>query len=395
MQNEIVFIVDYPFTQRDYDRFGIHILQQHGFSVQIWDLGPIIKKGKYHSFSEKPCNTVPIKYPINKRHAVKWIRLLYSTTWVFFSFSYTLPVHWVYRGISVAGCKTMVLTCNVLPESSFGKEKRLMYSRLKSITPQKLVRYFINKLNLCGLYLMLLMQPVAPITVAFGGGLYSMNSYLRSYPITRKTKRVYIHQLDYDIYLSQRDISISENNTAVFLDSYEPFHPDYTYLGLSNPLKPDEYYQILKQFFSFIELTYNLNVVIAAHPRSQYENGPDYFNGRRCVRGDTLNLIKRSKFVLLHSSTAINFAVLHYKPCVFLVTPKMSNGLRRSVYTFAKQLDKVPVELSKGAKKSYDIDLSINLSKYYQYKDNYIKHPDSKDELFWKQVGQALGKMYE
>ena len=54
MNQCVIFIIDYPFTQRDYNRYGIELLQSHGWNIKIWNVGPIIKKKAYHLFEEKP-----------------------------------------------------------------------------------------------------------------------------------------------------------------------------------------------------------------------------------------------------------------------------------------------------------------------------------------------------
>jgi len=38
MIKRIIFLVEMKFNFRDYQRFGIEILQQNGFSVEVWDM---------------------------------------------------------------------------------------------------------------------------------------------------------------------------------------------------------------------------------------------------------------------------------------------------------------------------------------------------------------------
>ncbi len=44
---KIIFIVKALFCQRDYERFGIEFLSNHGFEVEVWDFTPFIRPNLY------------------------------------------------------------------------------------------------------------------------------------------------------------------------------------------------------------------------------------------------------------------------------------------------------------------------------------------------------------
>ena len=71
------------------------------------------------------------------------------------------------------------------------------------------------------------------------------------YPIGVNTKKIWLHLLDYDIYLKYREEGpdLTLGRYAVFLDEYIPFHPDYQSMGVEPPASADEYYPKLWYFF--------------------------------------------------------------------------------------------------------------------------------------------------
>ena len=100
-------------------------------------------------------------------------------------------------------------------------------------------------------------------------------------------------------------------DTAVFLDqeliSKGGSVEDYT-------ISLEEYNKLLNNFFDMLEKKTNLEVVIALHPR----NKENLFLKRKCYQNKTCELVRKSNIVIAHYSTAISFAVLFYKPILFL-----------------------------------------------------------------------------
>ena len=81
---------------------------------------------------------------------------------------------------------------------------------------------------------------------------------------------------DFDNYLEQKT-DIITSNTIVFLDEYLPYHPDFDLLKMEK-INANQYYKELNNFFSKIEAHTSSRVVIAAHPKANYNINP--FNNR-------------------------------------------------------------------------------------------------------------------
>lgn len=198
------------------------------------------------------------------------------------------------------------------------------------------------------------------------------------------------HALDYDLYLAARDRRV-ERRVAVFLDEFVPFHPDYGYMGVAPPDSADHYYSVLRTLFDQVERSRGVQVVIAAHPRSNYEERTDYFGGRLTERGRTVELVRDADLVLAHTSTAINFAVLFEKPVIFVTT----RGLRESyegpiIEETASLLGKRVYDLDEEPAVDWDRELAADRARYESFRHRYIKTRGSAEKPFWEIVADAL-----
>jgi len=147
---------------------------------------------------------------------------------------------------------------------------------------------------------------ITPAAILVAGGEDSIQP---NQPTDESTQIVWAHTLDYDLYLNEKNESRdSDANLGVFLDEYLPFHPDFAHSGIATPSAPENYYPRLREFFNLIEREHKVRIVIAAHPRSRYEQHPDYFGGRLIVREKTAELLHQAGFAIAHASTAINLA---------------------------------------------------------------------------------------
>jgi hypothetical protein len=131
-----------------------------------------------------------------------------------------------------------------------------------------------------------------------------------------------INLVDYDHYRSSRLAAerLIENSYAVFLDIFLPYQSDLKIVGMQ-AVDADSYYASLTRYFDRVEQLLDVEVVIAAHPKSNYSSAQ--FGGRRMLRGLTPELVRDAKVVLSHHSTSISYAILNRKPIVFIYTDEM------------------------------------------------------------------------
>ncbi|MDD5629897.1 MAG: hypothetical protein PHU21_12585, partial [Elusimicrobia bacterium] len=207
------------------------------------------------------------------------------------------------------------------------------------------------------------------------------------------TELVWCHAWDYDLYLELARLPAPAHHpkTAVFLDEYAPFHEDNVYCGRQSAFTAEQYYPVLLTFFEYIEKNFGYRIVVAAHPRSQYEKHPDFFKGREVVRGRTAELVKNADLVIARMSASINFAVIFRKPLLFFTSDALNNTpeARESVL-FSAYFKQTPVNISRP----YTLDgrhlTAFDAELYARYQQEFIKRRDSPEKPFWQIVADTI-----
>lgn len=177
-----------------------------------------------------------------------------------------------------------------------------------------------------------------------------------------------INYFDYDEYLRGKiEIeNIMEGSYCVFLDDNIVYDPDYKMLGLKT-VNGKSYYRELNSYFDHIEKSSNCKVVIAAHPKSNYENNE--FNGRKVIKLKSNQLVQSADFVLAHYSTSVSYAVLHMKPVVFIYTDEMKNKFYfGTIINLANSLGCTKINISSKNQVEKKHSLRVDEQKYNSYK---------------------------
>ncbi|MBC8393738.1 MAG: hypothetical protein H8E17_14370 [Deltaproteobacteria bacterium] len=221
------------------------------------------------------------------------------------------------------------------------------------------------------------------------GGEFS----LAQFPVDNKTEFIWSHYFDYDVYLEQLQKPVKTDKAmGVFLDNYLPFHPD----AINDPIiVQEEYYPLLCSFFDYIEHNYGVHIVIAAHPRSKYENHQNCFGGRPVIRGKTSQLVRQAGFVMLHSSASFAFAVLFRKPAIFVTTDRLRQGRAGQIIGtlidfMASTFGKSPINLNDTFEIDWGKELMIDEEAYRNYKNKYIKKENTEDLPLWQVFANHL-----
>jgi len=401
---KVIYFVFAPFCQRDYKRFGIEIMNNNGFLVEVWDFTPIIYPKAYQAV--KPVDSIDISkhnyYKIYSRKikAKQAIASLKKDTIIISMMAgYSFKTYFIYRELSKANvpycfiCSNAIPTYTKIKELSSGINKRRFlsfYNKLKSINLSKISEFIFKDISHYWF-------PIQFSKFIFAGGSQSILNY--NIPRSVDTKIVWCHTLDYDLYLDNVKVGfkkkLKNEKYVVFIDGYTPFHPDYFFRNVKPPTTPEIYYPILCNFFKYVEEKTGLKVIIAAHPRSKYEEPPDYFGSREVIRGKTRDLIRGCEFVLTHYSTSLNFAILYKKPVIFITT----NDLERSridenyIYSYSWEFKKTVYNIEQNYDIDWNKELIINERIYNNYKEKYIKKNGSKKEYFWQIAADEIKKV--
>jgi len=372
---KIIFLIESKFNQRDYNRFGIKIIKNRGYSVEIWDFTSMFRKEYHKSYTPPDYVDLDFLFPItckdefltkinNLDKGVIVLSILGNSEGNLFIYK-TLQKHSIHYGINLLG----------------SQPKLELLSSLQLATnihnPFKIIELVIKKFKRA-----IKGGKHVPGFILCGGkaDIDDAKSWVDN------TKIILVHALDYDLFLEEKKTTSNGINRdyAVFIDQHLYYHPDIYgknyrsgYMG-SNA---DWYYEKIKKFFLKVEKDLKLEIIIASHPRVNYKNN---FKGRKVIKGKTNQLIKHSKLVLAHYSIAVNFAVLYKKPVMFVTSTNRNFHKHYRMWTgrFAKELGNIPIDVNKNVS-AIQIPI-VNEEKYTLYKENYIKMEGTPEKNTWE-----------
>lgn len=228
---------------------------------------------------------------------------------------------------------------------------------------------------------------VAPFEIAFAAGAVSIAASGHALRV------VPINYFDYDCYVRAKAYAgqrLVNARYAVFLDANLPFHSDLGF-GSYPRVDAERYYRSLNRFFGELERNYGIAVVIAAHPRADYDAGR--FEGRPIHRSVTAELVRDCEFVLSHWSTAASYAVLNGKPLIFIYTDEMvakyADTLMRAQLYFAAWLGAPVCNIDQHDAMPLAVR-PANIERYERYKYDYLTSLEtegtSTEEIFWREI---------
>jgi hypothetical protein len=199
-----------------------------------------------------------------------------------------------------------------------------------------------------------------------------------------------VHSFDYDYVLNDKTPNDKLNNYTgiLFLDTYAPLHPDIIYSGRKGILTPGNYYSVINKALFSIQKELGYDVVIAAHPRSDYDNLDVKYFTFPIIKNQTYQLIKQSSIVVSHVSLSLHWAIAMYKPIILVTTDEFANSRSdpnaKLVYIIANALGKKVINLDHIPDNINWVSLlSVDKIKYNKYINNYIRDPNIPEKRVW------------
>ena len=114
---KIIYFV-HTFCKRDFKRFGIEVLNNNGFSVEVWDFAPVI----YNKVYKKIKVPDPIDYKksnyrlfIDKDEVIREICRLKLDTLVITMFDISFKTYFLYRELSKKNILYALFYANTIP----------------------------------------------------------------------------------------------------------------------------------------------------------------------------------------------------------------------------------------------------------------------------------------
>jgi len=379
----IVFLIDQPLDNRNFNRFGIQTLIDSGLDVKIFDLTPI---NVPQVWKLKGGDIVIIENYL-VIHSIYQLKQILNLDIKDYSFIDLLNITSLSTILSKNYiCKNALLEIVIFsgetPEPEINKNKKLRF-KLVNLFP-----YIKRKLKgkLKNIF-------KAKNTIYFVSGKKSMDRLLKkNIPIHNIFKG---HNFDFDLYLKSPDSNIIDNY-FLFLDEDAPFHTDYIYHHLEAPVTPAIYYKSLVNFFTLLEKKFNTKIKIALHPRSEYlRNDFDFFKGFEVIQYSTFDLIKNCRLVIAHASTSVQLAVLFYKPVCYITTEELKKSFVNTyIDLYANELGYKPININQiNLYSEFDLDFKIDKLKYDEYIYNYITMNRDSNLALWENISNKIKSM--
>lgn len=278
----------------------------------------------------------------------------------------------IFRLFSKYNCKMLFIAQGAIPifiKKTTSKIANHFFHplRLVNILTDRFIARFFRKFGL-----------VKPFHTIFAVGSAMMNDDQYA------EKMVPINLCDYDNFKAAetKNVRLMSEKYAVFLDINLAFHADLEICNMP-AVDSNVYFGALNKFFSLLEEQYDVKVVIAAHPTSNYNSST--FQGRSIYRLSTPELVKDAEFVITHHSTSLSYAVLNLKPLIFVYTQEMlalhEETILRHIYAQASYLNSEIYDIDKITSGEQIEIKSIDKNRYEKYKYEFLTSPESEHTL--------------
>jgi len=391
MFSSVVYIIAMPMTNRDYERFGANTMALSGLSPCFINVVPLIFPRLFNESTLNNRYDGEDQIIVNSKPELKSIIAAFSSDiFVVSLLPYNLNTYWIYLEISKSNIHYAYFSAISTPRAHFKKTSNFNF--FLKLRERNIYNGIINRV--VSSKSMIWFGFNAPNVILLGG-VFSQNNLPASL-VGKNTKLLFLHTLDYDLFLQHSICKNIESSKAVFIDAPSPrFSKDALIPGISTPLTEKKYYPSLCRFFDLLEIKYNVTVEIAAHPGAPHESkNPEYFGGRNVIVDSTCEMISKAKVVINRDSTAVNFCVLYNKPVIFITSSeaKTDKNLSGKIVSMANSLGKKPINID-NLDIAWENELLIDEDKYANYINNYIKKAGTDSVCFWESVANYIKQL--
>jgi len=391
----IIFFTIFPFNREYALKYGFDVLEKKGFNVIVLNVfhiyyPEIVNKLPQHYSLLKPVAGVDQISIRSENDLREYLNNLHGRKIAMLVMSFNIRL---LRILKYANVNYIILRFRSHP---IPKQKTFL-NRLKRFLKDKPTNVFYKIINKNEVYF----ACKFPLLFGINYPSYFVTTQIKhrlDLPKNSKTKTIYIHSLDFDRYLRNknkpRPVNIQNEKYFIFIANNPWGDRDHVFSGYNTKISRSYYMNIINQFFDFIEELTGIHVVIAAHPT--YTEEDNVYNGRSFLR-DTEQLIKYSSGVFLHYSSAVSFAVIHKKPVCFISTDKMKQDMHIHgfISVFAEELKSkiYYIDRKEDLRCMKDNGIfSYNQNAYSYYSRKYIKPFNTSDRLLWNIMADTFLK---
>jgi hypothetical protein len=380
IMRKIVYLIDQPLDERNFERFGIQVWLERKWAVEVWDFTPWAHPAVWRSFIDFGKKTKEFAGYFAVYSKTGLAQRLRSAGEVKYFIDLTGETYQTIRAklaLVRAGAIRIVCPGGSVPVPDRGKSG--LAARLATLAakgPNGALKW------LSEVFFKRLVAPNIATGLTIVSGEQSIANVKNCAEIIRT------HNFDYDIYLGLGMSTASvEKRYAVFIDQDYCFHPEFLFQSNRSVATPEKYFPTVRNGLKLISEALAVDVRIAAHPRATYEQrGLGCFPGFPIEYGRTAELIKECAVVICHDSTAIQFAVLFGKPTIFVTTDELMLAYEGSaIVKIAAELGKSPINLDGKDLQAVDWrrEMEIDAARYARYRRKYIKTDGSPEIPMW------------
>ena len=391
---KLILIVSSPFYLSDFKRYGVKKFLDNNYDITICNICPIVYPRLFYESNKNELYGGQLEKIFFKKNDLKNFLSINKNNLFILSIHHNSDTYFLFKFIKNFNIKYLFTIINIVPSNiERNSSKKLNYKKFLQL--EKITQVFKNRV----IYnINLFFNKAKSPEYLILGGSKSLESP-QMLIVNDSTKRIWTHTFDYDEYLLNEKFASNKKNYyfkknfAVFIDAPSPLvNHDALIPGISSPLTAEKYFPSLRNFFDIIENQLNLEVIIAAHPRSSHSDRPDYFGKRKVIYNLTVDLIKNSKLVINRNSTAINYAVIYKKSIIFHTSNEILDHdvMNGQINSMANLLDKTPINIDNLENIDLNDQLKINNDLYIKYENHYIKNQNSDNEYLWDIVIKTL-----
>ena len=268
-------------------------------------------------------------------------------------------------------------------------------SDIATLKVKKNLKFFINKIKYHNLNIGIYFYSLKEIFFSFLISILRFNKlYLMVNKINKKNKLSYKknyilgHSFDYSKNLIRKEKPSNKNikKYILYFDSGVPYFGGDNPAIKRNPVKINnkKYYNDLNLYFDELEKFYKAKIIVIPHAKYKIKNLGNknlnpYFNKR--INDNSYDAISKwiskSLLVISHGSSALSYAVAHYKPMHILFSKKhnfWTESEKKNIFFQSKILESKIIDFTNIKKKDFSKNFKINKYKYDNYKYRYLTY---------------------
>jgi len=372
MIKKVIYVGYMPLTEKVKQDFFLEEVKSSGIRVEFWDLSKIyFPKVVFPTYNNSYAMVFNSLLELENNLSIQEI----NQTLFISLMTYNGIILSLFNLFTKYNCQTAFFGRGALPPPI--KNSKYFTSKFKYIfKPYKLLTYLTNKYALFQKKI----GRIKPYDIIFSAGEQGLKTIGHGYHIEQLHSNIIkINSFDYDNYCRSKNCdNLVVKKYCLFLDEYLPYHQDFKMFGVKT-IEPEEYYGSLNTFFNQIENKFNLEVVVAAHPKSERAKNDYYFRNRRVFYNKTSELTKFAEFSIAHCSSSISFSILYRKPIFFIYTNSLKINMSNyfnSILGFSKALGSCLINIDDYEIGEIDVR-KIQLLKYIDYQYNYLTSKES------------------